>query len=58
MTCCLLDAPIVSKEQFINSSPPSVTLMRQLIRSALVQTMGCRIFGVKPLSKAMLIIVN
>ena len=37
-----------------NSSPPSVAYMRQLIGSALVQIMACRLFGAKPLSKPML----
>ena len=35
----------------INSSPPSASYMRRWIRSALVQTMACRLFGAKPLSK-------
>ena len=39
---------------YANSSPLSVAYMRQLIGSALVQIMACRLFGAKPLSKAML----
>ena len=38
----------------VNSSPPSVAYMRQLIGSALAQIMACRLFGAKPLSKPML----
>ena len=37
----------------VNSSPASVAYMRQLIGSALVQIMACRLFGAKPLSKPM-----
>ena len=37
----------------VNSSP-SVAYMRQLIGSALVQIMACRLFGTKPLSKPVL----
>ena len=39
---------------YVNSSPPSSVYKRQWIESALVQIMACRIFGTKPLSKAML----
>ena len=38
----------------INSSPPSAAYMRQLIGSALVQVMACRLFGDKPLPEPML----
>ena len=38
----------------VDSSPPSVAYMRQLIESALVQIMACRLFDAKPLSKPML----
>ena len=38
----------------VNSSPPGVAYMRQLIGSALVQIMACHLFGAKPLSKPML----
>ena len=38
----------------VNSSPPSVAYMRQLIGPALVQIMASRLFGAKPLSKPML----
>ena len=38
----------------VNSSPPSVPYMRQLIGSTLVQIKACRLFGAKPLSKPML----
>ena len=38
-----------------NSSLPSAAYMRQWIGSALVQILPCRIFGVKPLSKAILV---
>ena len=38
----------------VNSSPPSVACIRQLIGSALVQIMACRLFGAKPSSKLML----
>ena len=34
-----------------SSSPPSAAYVRQLIGSALVQIMACRLFGAKPLSK-------
>ena len=37
-----------------NSFPPSATYMCQWIRSTLVQIMGCRLLGAKPLSKPML----
>ena len=40
--------------QILNSSPPSAAYIRQRIGSALVQTMACRLFGAKPLSKPML----
>ena len=36
------------------SSPHSAAYMRQWIRSALVHTMACRLFGAKPSSKPML----
>ena len=42
----------------INSSPPSVAYMHHWSGSALVQIMACRLFGVKPLSKPMQVIVN
>ena len=38
----------------IYSSPPGAAYMCQLIESALVQIMACRLFGAKPLSKPML----
>ena len=38
----------------VNSSPPSVAYMCQLIGSALVQIMACRLFGAKAVSKPML----
>ena len=38
----------------VNSSPASAALMRQWIRSALVQIMAWRLFSTKPLSKPML----
>ena len=38
----------------INSSPPSAAYMHQLIGSASVQIMACRLFGAKQLSKPML----
>ena len=38
----------------INSSPSSAIYMRQWMKSALVEIMGCRLFGAKPLSKPML----
>ena len=38
----------------INSSPHTVTHMRQWIRSPLVQIMACRLFGAKPLPIPML----
>ena len=43
-----------SMELEINSSPPSATYMRQLIRSVLVQIMAGRLFGANPLSKPMM----
>ena len=39
-----------SRPHIINSSPSNAAYMRQWIGSALVQTMVCRLFGVKPLS--------
>ena len=38
----------------VNSSPPSAAYMCQLIGSALVQIMACRLFGAKPLPEPML----
>ena len=40
--------------QGLNSSPRSAAYMRQVIGSALVQVMACRLFDAKPLSKQML----
>ena len=39
---------------FVKSSPPSATYMCQWIGSAMVQIMACRLFGIRPLSKAVL----
>ena len=39
---------------FINSCPPCAAYMRQWIGSALVQTIACRLFGIKPLFQPML----
>ena len=41
----------VTRPQWVNSSPPSATYMRQWIGSALVEIMACRLFAAKPLSK-------
>ena len=38
----------------LNLSPPSATYLHQWIRSALVQTIACRLFGTKPISKPIL----
>ena len=38
----------------IDPSPPSATYICQLIGSALVQMMACRLFSAEPLSKPML----
>ena len=46
---------ILSKERWVNSSPPSAAYMRQWTESALVQIMAGRLFGAKPLSKPMLL---
>ena len=43
----------ISRESF-NSSPLSAAYMRQLIGSALIQVMACRLFGAKPLHEPML----
>ena len=43
-----------SSSYIINSSPPSAPYICQLIGSALVQIMACRLFGAKPLSKPLL----
>ena len=40
-----------------NSSPPIAAYMHQCIRSALIQIMACCLFGAKPLSKPMRVIV-
>ena len=40
------------------SSPPSAAYMRQSIAWALLQIMACRLFGAKPLSKPVLVIIN
>ena len=40
--------------RLINPPPPSAAYMRQWIGSALVQIKACRLFGAKPLSKAVL----
>ena len=50
---CDVSAFLVSCLIF-QSSPPSALYMRQWIGSALVQTMVCRRFGAKPLSKTIL----
>ena len=42
------------RQSDINLSPHSAANMRQLIESALVQIMACRLFGAKPLSISML----
>ena len=39
---------------WVNSSPPNAAYMRQWTGLALVDIMVCRLFGTKPLSKAML----
>ena len=39
----------------VNSSLPSAAYMRQWIGSALVQIMGCRLFGAEPLSNPVLV---
>ena len=38
----------------LNLAPPNAAYMRQWIRSALVQTIVCRLFGAKPLPEPML----
>ena len=43
-----------SRDQWVNSSPPSAAYMRQWIGAALVQIMVCHLFGAKPLSKPMM----
>ena len=53
-----LEARLELLQFCMNSSRPSVTYMRQWIGSALVQIVACRLFGAKPLSKPMLVIVN
>ena len=53
----LFDA-VVAWFDLFNASPLSVAYMRQWIGSALVQTMACRLFGTKPLSKPMQGFVN
>ena len=45
---------ILSRHQYVNSSPPSAVYMRQRIGSALVQVMACRLFGAKPLPNLVL----
>ena len=39
---------------FVNLSPTSASYMRRWTGSTLVQVMACRLFGTKPLLKAML----
>ena len=41
----------ITRNQGVNSSPPSATYMRHWIGTTLVQIMACRLFGAKPLSK-------
>ena len=45
---------VVYRSPQLNLSLPIAGYMRQRIGSALVQIMACRLFGAKPLSKAML----
>ena len=42
----------------LKSSAPSAAYVRQWMRSALVETRACRLFGAKPLSKPCWVIVN
>ena len=42
------------RDQWVTSSPPSATYMRQWTVSVLVQTMVCRLIGAKPLPEPML----
>ena len=44
----------VTQPQWVNTSKPSASYMRQWIRWALVQIMACHLFGAKPLSKPLL----
>ena len=44
--------------EIVNSSPRSTAYMSQSISTALVQIMARRLFGTKPLSKPMWVIVN
>ena len=44
--------------QPLKSSPLSATYMRRWTASSLVQMMACRLFGAKPLSKPIMILIN
>ena len=54
-THCDLVKLIYSRDQWVNSSPPSAAYMYQWTGPALVQIMACRLGGAKPLSEPMLI---
>ena len=52
------ETPAAMRFISINPSPTSAALMRRQIGSTLVQIMACRLFGAKPLSKPMMVIVS
>ena len=44
----------VTRPQWVNSSPPSVTYMCWWTETSLIQVMACRLYGTEPLPKPML----